>query len=159
MAKLIKMKVLVIGLKGVGIEVAKNLILAGPGAVTLYDDDIVTISDLGTNFYLKESDVGHSSVSDASLAALKSLNPLVQVTQHKGKLTTNLFSSHTVVVDCGLTMTEAKRWNRYCVPLLLYSLHSMFFVNTGALTNLVLLSYFPAIAENKRHQTDGQSAT
>lgn len=31
-------QVLIVGLKGVGIETAKNLILAGPGAVTLSDD-------------------------------------------------------------------------------------------------------------------------
>lgn len=31
-------QVLIVGLKGVGIETAKNLILAGPGAVTLWDD-------------------------------------------------------------------------------------------------------------------------
>lgn len=29
---------LIVGLKGVGIETAKNLILAGPGSVTLWDD-------------------------------------------------------------------------------------------------------------------------
>eukprot|EP00511_Aplanochytrium_stocchinoi_P001510 CAMPEP_0204843978 /NCGR_PEP_ID=MMETSP1346-20131115/48292_1 /ASSEMBLY_ACC=CAM_ASM_000771 /TAXON_ID=215587 /ORGANISM="Aplanochytrium stocchinoi, Strain GSBS06" /LENGTH=1136 /DNA_ID=CAMNT_0051983205 /DNA_START=92 /DNA_END=3502 /DNA_ORIENTATION=- len=114
MARLVKMKVLVLGLKGVGIEAAKNLILAGPGAVTLYDDDIVTISDLGTNFYLSESHVGKSSVAEASLPALKSLNPLVNVTVHTGKLTTKLFSSHTIVVDCSLAMNEAKKWNGFC---------------------------------------------
>lgn len=37
MGKLIKMNVLIVGLRGVGVEVAKNLILAGPKSVTLYD--------------------------------------------------------------------------------------------------------------------------
>jgi ubiquitin-activating enzyme E1 len=35
--QLVKLKVLVVGLQGVGIECAKNLILAGPGAITLHD--------------------------------------------------------------------------------------------------------------------------
>ena len=35
--KLIRLKVLIIGTKGVGVEAAKNLILAGPGCVTLHD--------------------------------------------------------------------------------------------------------------------------
>ena len=31
MGKLIKMKVLIVGMRGLGVEIAKNLILAGPG--------------------------------------------------------------------------------------------------------------------------------
>ena len=37
MGKLIKMKVLIIGMRGLGVEIAKNLILAGPARVDLYD--------------------------------------------------------------------------------------------------------------------------
>ena len=37
MTKLIKLKVLIVGLRGLGVETAKNLILAGPKTVTLYD--------------------------------------------------------------------------------------------------------------------------
>ena len=39
MAKLVNMRVLIVGLTGIGIEVAKNLVLAGPGYVTLSDDE------------------------------------------------------------------------------------------------------------------------
>lgn len=35
--QLVKLRVLIVGLQGVGIECAKNLILAGPGAITLHD--------------------------------------------------------------------------------------------------------------------------
>jgi len=52
MGKLVRMKVLIHGLLGVGIETAKNLILAGPAAVTLHDDDLAQVGDLGVNFYL-----------------------------------------------------------------------------------------------------------
>ena len=37
MGKLVKMKVLIIGMRGLGVEIAKNLILAGPQRVDLYD--------------------------------------------------------------------------------------------------------------------------
>jgi len=37
MTKLIKLKVLIVGLRGLGVETAKNLILAGPKTVTLFD--------------------------------------------------------------------------------------------------------------------------
>lgn len=54
MGKLIKLRVFVHGLRGVGIETTKNLVLAGPASVTLHDDEIAQIADLGVNFYLKE---------------------------------------------------------------------------------------------------------
>lgn len=114
MAKLVQMKVLVIGLKGVGIEVAKNLILAGVGAVTLYDDDKVKISDLGTNFYLREEHVGKETCAEASLSELKSLNPLVKIGIHSGRLTNKDIRKFTMVVDCGLTNDEALVCNREC---------------------------------------------
>lgn len=49
--KLKQMHVLIIGLRGLGVEVAKNLILAGPHSVSVYDEGIVAVEDLGTNFY------------------------------------------------------------------------------------------------------------
>lgn len=44
--------------RGLGMETAKNLVLAGPGAVTLCDDEPVALPDLGANFFLEEGDVG-----------------------------------------------------------------------------------------------------
>lgn len=43
MGKLINMRVIIVGLKGVGIEIAKNLILAGPGSVVLVDDGLTEV--------------------------------------------------------------------------------------------------------------------
>jgi hypothetical protein len=48
--KMKKMAVFVAGLRGVGIETAKNLILAGPKEVVVHDDGAATIADLGCNF-------------------------------------------------------------------------------------------------------------
>lgn len=44
MRKLITMRVIIVGLKGVGIEIAKNLILAGPGSVVLCDDGLTEVN-------------------------------------------------------------------------------------------------------------------
>ena len=63
---------------GVGIETAKNLILAGPGAVTICDDADIVISDLGTNFFFSEHDVGKKR-SAICLEPLQRLNPYVNV--------------------------------------------------------------------------------
>ena len=79
MSKLVKMDVLIIGLRGLGVETAKNLILAGPRSVCLYDPDVVRINDLGANFYCEQSHVGKVSRASASLTKLKELNPYVKV--------------------------------------------------------------------------------
>lgn len=34
------------------------MVLAGPGVVTLADDEVVAMPDLGANFFLEEGDVG-----------------------------------------------------------------------------------------------------
>ena len=39
MGRLISMRVVIVGLQGVGVETAKNLVLAGPGSVVLCDDE------------------------------------------------------------------------------------------------------------------------
>ena len=82
MGKLIKMNVLIIGMRGLGVEVAKNLILAGPRSVVIFDDEITKINDLGANFYLEESHVGKVSRAEAVLAKLQELNPYVKVSVH-----------------------------------------------------------------------------
>ena len=66
MAKLVRLKVLIVGLQGVGVEVAKNLILAGPASVTLADSNRIQMRDLGANFFFKESEVKLSASSKHS---------------------------------------------------------------------------------------------
>lgn len=79
MGKLIKMNVLIVGLRGIGVETAKNLILAGPKSVTLYDPNPVTWGDLSSNFYCREEHVGKTSRAEASFEKLQELNPYVKV--------------------------------------------------------------------------------
>lgn len=79
MGKLIKMNVLIVGCRGLGVETAKNLILAGPASVTIFDPTPVTINDLSSNFYCREEDVGNKSRADASISKLQELNPYVRV--------------------------------------------------------------------------------
>lgn len=79
MGKLIKMNVIIVGQRGLGVEIAKNLILAGPKSVQIYDPEIVSLNDLGANFYCDESHVGKVSRAEAVLAKLQELNPYVQV--------------------------------------------------------------------------------
>ena len=81
--------VLIIGLSGLGVEIAKNCILAGIHSITLCDPMSVTSYDLGGNFYFNETHHIHhhnatessSSSSRASICrdTLAELNPYVQV--------------------------------------------------------------------------------
>ena len=80
MGKLVKMDVLIIGLRGLGVETAKNLILAGPRSVTLVDDTPTQMRDLGANFYLTEEHVqGGATRAQGSVGKLSELNPYVKV--------------------------------------------------------------------------------
>lgn len=49
MSKLVELRVLVYGMKGVGVEVAKNVILAGPKSVSIVDTRPCRLQDLGSN--------------------------------------------------------------------------------------------------------------
>ena len=73
------MKVLIVGCRGLGVETAKNLILAGPKLVHIYDPTPVEIRDLGSNFYCREEHVGKVSRGQASIDKLQELNPYVKV--------------------------------------------------------------------------------
>ncbi|KAK4304121.1 hypothetical protein Pmani_023916 [Petrolisthes manimaculis] len=50
--------VLICGLGGVGVEIAKNVILTGVKEVLLYDQEVTTWADLASQFYLTEEDLG-----------------------------------------------------------------------------------------------------
>ncbi|CEG42526.1 ubiquitin-activating enzyme e1 [Plasmopara halstedii] len=113
MAKLVKLKVLIVGLQGVGIECAKNLILAGPGAITLHDDDIAEIKDLGTNFFLTEQDVGHPRAPAVS-HKLAELNKMVSVSVYQGSLSEEVVAKHNVVIFTHTSRKDLVRWNHFC---------------------------------------------
>ena len=79
MKKIINLKILILGLKGLGIEVAKNLILTGPEKVIIYDPSIVKLKDLGLNYYLKENDINKNRIDYSCIDSLSNLNPNTKV--------------------------------------------------------------------------------
>ena len=73
--------VVMLGCGGLGIEVAKNSVLAGLHSLTVMDPRPATWMDLGANFYLTADDVtGANRKDEACVKQLTSLNPYVQVT-------------------------------------------------------------------------------
>ena len=79
-AKLIKMKVIIFGLRGVGAETAKNLALQGVGSITLVDNSPISVQDLGLNFFFTEEDISQSMTRATPFAPkLRELNPMCDV--------------------------------------------------------------------------------
>ncbi|KAL3792211.1 hypothetical protein ACHAW5_004086 [Stephanodiscus triporus] len=67
--RMMSSRAVLIGMSGLGVEVAKNIILAGVSSVTLCDPESPNSFDLGGNFYLGENDLpprGASSSSSSS---------------------------------------------------------------------------------------------
>lgn len=105
--------VLIVGLKGLGVEIAKNVILAGVKSVTLLDDGLCEIADLGSQFYLTPGDVGKPRAA-ASLQQLTGLNSYVKTSVVNGPLTDTLLARFNVVVLTEQTITEQLRVNNFC---------------------------------------------
>lgn len=70
--------VLIAGLKGLGVEVAKNVALAGVKSLTLYDPAPVAIADLSSQFFLRPDDVGkpRDQVTAPRVAELNAYTPI-----------------------------------------------------------------------------------
>ncbi|EDO06721.1 ubiquitin-activating enzyme E1 family protein [Babesia bovis T2Bo] len=114
MGKIQKLKVLILGMKGVGVEIAKNLALMGVEAICITDDNIVERRDLGVNFFIRSSDVEVKTVSDACLHHLQDLNRNVQITVHHGPIVEELITRHDVVVCCDQQYEMLINVNRAC---------------------------------------------
>ena len=75
-----KLKILILGLRGYGVEIAKNIILSNPYKVAIFDEEICKINDLGCNYFLTEENVTKRERRDeACLKKLSDLNPATKV--------------------------------------------------------------------------------
>ena len=100
MGKLLKLKVLIIGMRGLGVETAKNIILCGSQLVDIYDPNLVKITDLGSNFYLSSDDINKKPRDEACLKNLKSLNQCSTVSILK--LKTKIYSEEYISEFCSI---------------------------------------------------------
>lgn len=101
--------VLICGLGGLGVEIAKNIILGGVRSVTLHSTKNCTIQDLSSQFFLDENDLG-KNLTDASCQKLAELNMNVQVRTHTNELLDDQFlSKFHVVVLTDMSYDEIKR--------------------------------------------------
>lgn len=52
-----KLNIFIYGMRGLRVEITKNIVLARPNKVTIYEPNISKINELTSNFYLSEEDV------------------------------------------------------------------------------------------------------
>ncbi|CAD7088673.1 unnamed protein product [Hermetia illucens] len=100
--------VLVSGLGGLGVEVAKNIILGGVKSITLHDKAVCTIRDLASQFYLTKADVGKNR-AEASCSQLSELNSYVRTTAYTGDLTEDFLKKFRVIVLTASPLAEQRR--------------------------------------------------
>lgn len=113
MLKMQRSNVLIIGLKGLGIEIAKNIALAGVKSLTIYDPTIVAIQDLSTHFFLTEHDIGRKR-SEASQSKLAELNAYVPVNLLDSWDEKQALKYQVIVVTDILSLKERVKLNSIC---------------------------------------------
>ena len=105
-ARLSLARVLLMGVGGLGVEVAKNLILAGVQSVALLDDGPCRVEDAGASWAVSEADVREGrSRAAAALPSLQPLNPAVRCSVVSGvdplALLADPSSSFSLLCICG----------------------------------------------------------
>ena len=113
MERMARSSVLISGLRGLGIEVAKNVILSGVKAVTLHDTQTVAVADLGSQFFLRESDVG-TNRAVACFQRAAELNSYVNMRHETSVITEEMVKDHSVVVLTNSSMEEQLQVNEWC---------------------------------------------
>ena len=113
------MRVLIVGCRGTGIEIAKNLALQGAGGITLVDPVPAQTPDLGSNFFLSPKDVTNGVPRAFACAPhLQELNPICEVSAGEA-LTDTLITSHSaLVVTQGTDLSELTRMDELCRNIL-----------------------------------------
>uniref|UniRef100_A0AAQ5YHE0 E1 ubiquitin-activating enzyme n=2 Tax=Amphiprion ocellaris TaxID=80972 RepID=A0AAQ5YHE0_AMPOC len=111
------------GMGGLGVEIAKNIVLAGVKAVTLHDTKQCETWDLGSNFFIHKEDVvsqrrSHSCPVIHLFMHTSKLNPYVHVDTCSSALDDNTDLSFLRKYQC-VILTEArlslqKRVNEFC---------------------------------------------
>uniref|UniRef100_A0A673SXZ8 E1 ubiquitin-activating enzyme n=1 Tax=Suricata suricatta TaxID=37032 RepID=A0A673SXZ8_SURSU len=119
MQKMAKSHVFLSGMGGLGLEIAKNLVLAGIKALTIHDTEKCQPWDLGTNFFLCEDDVVNMrNRAEAVLQHIAELNPYVHVTASSVPLNENtdlsFLDKYQCVVLTEIKLPLQKKINNFC---------------------------------------------
>ncbi|KAK7116491.1 ubiquitin-like modifier-activating enzyme 6 [Littorina saxatilis] len=124
MKRMAQSSVLLYGLGGLGVEIAKNIALAGVKSLAVQDSKACTVSDLGTQFFVRQEDVdAKRNRAEASASKLAELNPYVKITTLTEPLTAETDLSYmqryqcVILTDCPLSVQlKVNNFCRSCTP-------------------------------------------
>ncbi|XP_017784327.1 PREDICTED: SUMO-activating enzyme subunit 1 [Nicrophorus vespilloides] len=114
--KLRAANVLLIKIRGLGSEIAKDILLCGINSLTILDDALVTEEEIFKNFLLSPESVG-KNIAEAVLEKAQALNPLVKITpdsESVDKKNAEFFAIFTVVIATGLNSVQVLEISKYC---------------------------------------------
>ena len=114
MKKIKNLKIFLHGLRGIGIEIAKNLILSGPSSLTITDNTTVTIKDLGTNPFLTFEHINTTTRAKASISKLQQLNPSIPITIFEGTLDEAFINQFNIICLTESDSNTIIKINNYC---------------------------------------------
>lgn len=127
MLKMQKANVLIVGLKGLGIEIAKNVSLAGVKSLDLFDPFNAELTDLSSQFFLNENtDLGvpRDVSSQKKLVELNNYVPIKTVTFPNNKIVDDLnqllnyqvivLTSDLITLEDKVTIDEFCHKNNLC---------------------------------------------
>ncbi|KAI5750830.1 hypothetical protein M8J77_001588 [Diaphorina citri] len=110
-------KILLIGVEGVGAEIAKNIILSGVKSVCLLDSGVVTKEDVNTaQFLAPHEDIGKNRAK-SSEARAQNLNPNVEVTSNETKvdeISEEFVHGFDVVIATGCNPNQLIKIDDFC---------------------------------------------
>jgi len=108
--------VLISGLRGLGVEIAKNIALAGVKSLTLYDPRPARLADLSSQFFLRPEDVGQPRAA-VTVPRVSELNPYTPVQEFGGRdLTSDLsqLKRFQVIVLTDTSLDDQIKISDYC---------------------------------------------
>jgi len=116
MKKILNLKIIIIGLRGLGIEICKNLILSGIKKIVIFDDNICKITDLSSNFYISEEDIDKKRRDESCLTQLTNLNPNVEVEiiKNKSNIESEILNNDLLVITQFLDDNILYNYNDIC---------------------------------------------
>jgi ubiquitin-activating enzyme E1 len=113
MQKMNQSTILISGMSGLGVEIAKCVILSGVKSVTLHDTKNLDINDMSSNYYASFKDIGKKKV-DVVKDKLSKLNPYVTVESYTDDLSFNFVKNYNTIVICDQLPSSQLHLNNFC---------------------------------------------
>lgn len=113
MKKLQNIRILIVGMRGLGIEISKNIILSGVNEVKIFDENICQINDLGSNFYISEKDIGKPR-DISCLKKLKELNSYVKIDIFRGNIEEKINEFDAIIITEIMNLKSLFSINEKC---------------------------------------------